>query len=163
MTFQSIHKRYTEWVRLRYETAIATFIQFVTLSLLGIANAVNSTVTTCHADSHDCISNLIVSIIFFILTALWFACVWVLGFAAQERRSKRLAQLLIAVEAFIALIALFNARHHTDFLSLFTSILDLSLAVWIIVLAWRLMRSSGGRIVARQRPRRRRKHPTTEL
>jgi uncharacterized membrane protein len=150
-------------VRLRYETAIATFIQFVFLSLLGIANALNSTVTTCHADGRDCISNLIVSIIFFILTAVWFACVWILGYAAQEKRSKRLAQLLIAIEAFIALIALFNARHHTDFLSLFTSLVDIGLAAWVIVLAFRLMRSSGGRIVAKQRPRRRRKYPTTEL
>ncbi|MGC1176531.1 MAG: hypothetical protein WA843_00510 [Candidatus Saccharimonadales bacterium] len=144
----------------KYETAVATLVQFITLSLLGIANGVNSVVTTCHGDKGDCVSNLIVSLIFFILTALWFGAVWVLGYAAQERRSKRLAQLLICAEVLIAMAALFNARHHTDVLSLITSLVDLLLAVWIITLAFRLMRAGGGRVVSRQRGRARRR-PTT--
>lgn len=142
-------------MKLTYQTGIATFIQFITLSLLGIANGANSVVTTCRHDSTNCISNLIVSLIFFILTALWFAAVWILGYMAQERRHRRLAQLLIAAEGGIALIALFNAKHHTDILGLVTSLLDMALAVWIIYLALRLMRSGGDRVVTRQRRRRR--------
>lgn len=142
-------------MKLTYETAVATFIQFIVLSFLGIANGLNSVVTTCSHTSSDCISNLILSLIFFILTACWFGAVWLIGFMAQDKRSRRLAQLLIAIEALIALIALFNAQHHTDILSLFTSLVDLALAVWIIFLAFRLMRAGGGRVVVRGRRRRR--------
>jgi hypothetical protein len=136
-------------MRYKYETAVITLVQFIVLSLLGIANGLNSIVSTCRTDHGDCISNTIVSLIFFLLTAAWFGFIWVLGYSAQERRSKRLAQALICAEGLIAMIALFNARHHTDFLGLTTSVIDLVLAVWIITLAWRLMRSGGGRIVAK--------------
>src|SRR5689334_24419757 len=101
-------------MRFRYETGVITLVQFILLSLLGIANGLNSIVSTCRATGHDCISNMIVSLIFFIITTAWFAFIWILGYAAQERRSRRLAQMLIAAEVAIALIALFNARHHTD-------------------------------------------------
>jgi drug/metabolite transporter (DMT)-like permease len=143
-------------VKLTYQTAVATLIQFITLSFLGIANALNSIVTTCRHDGHDCVSNLIVSIIFFILTALWFGAVWILGTLAQERRSKRLALLLIGAEGIIAMIAYFNARHHTDAIGLATSLIDLALALWIIILAFRLVRAKGERITSGQRRRRRR-------
>jgi hypothetical protein len=143
-------------MKLTYETAVATLIQFVILTFLGVANGLNSVVTTCRHDGSDCVSNLLVSLIFFILTACWFAAIWLLGFAAQNHRSKRLSQLLIAAESLVALIAIFNAKHHTDFLSLFTSIIDLGLAVWIITLSFRLMRSGGGRVVSKQRRRHKR-------
>jgi hypothetical protein len=141
-------------MKLKYETAIATLIQFITLSLLGLANGIDSIVTTCHSSRQDCVSNTLVSLIFFILTAAWFAAVWVIGYMAQERRSRKLAQLLIATELVIGLIALFNAKHHSDILSLFTSVVDFGLAAWIIVLAIRLIRAKGGRVVSRNRRRR---------
>jgi purine-cytosine permease-like protein len=144
-------------VKLTYQTAIATLIQFITLSFLGIANGINSVVSTCRHDT-DCISNLIVSIIFFILTAAWFGVIWIIGAIAQERRSKKFAFILIGAEALIALVALFNARHHTDILGLVTSVTDLLLALWIITLAFRLMRSGGGRVVTGQHRRRQRRH-----
>ena len=150
-------------MKFKYETAVITLVQFIVLSFLGIANGLNSIVTTCHRDGSDCISNLIVSIIFFIITAVWFGFIWVLGYTAQDRRSKRLAQLLIMAELVIAVVALFNAKHHTDVLSLITSVIDLFLAAWIITLAFRLMRAKGGRIVAKQSGRRRRRQPTTKL
>ena len=145
-------------MKLTYQTGVATLIQFITLSLLGIANGANSVVTTCRHDGTNCVSNLIVSLIFFILTAAWFGAVWILGYTAQERRSRRLAQLLICAEAFIALIAFFNAKHHNDILSLATSLLDLVLAVWIITLAFRLMLAGGNRVVPRSRSRSRNRH-----
>jgi len=141
-------------VKLTYETAIATFIQFIVLSLLQIVNGIYSVATTCSSDGGDCVSNMISSLIFFILISIGVAAVWLLGFAAQDRRSKRLARLLIAIEGFIALIELFDAKHYTDFLGLFTSLVGLVMALWIISLAFRLMRSGGGRVVARQRRRR---------
>jgi drug/metabolite transporter (DMT)-like permease len=140
---------------LKYQTSVATLIQFITLSFLGFANGVNSVVTTCRSETGDCMSNLLVSIIFFILTAVWFGLVWLLGWAAQNRRSKRLAQLLIIAEVFIAMIAYFNAKNHPDKLSLITSVVDLLLAIWIIILAFRLMRAGPGRVVTKARSRRR--------
>ena len=87
------------------------------------------------------------------MVVLYFGFIWALGYIAQLKRSKRLAQLLIAAEAFIALIALFNVRHHNDFISLMTSLIDIALATWVILLAFRLMRSKGGRVVVRARVR----------
>ncbi len=142
-------------MKFTYETGIATLVQFVALSFLGIANGLNSVVTTCHSGK-DCVSNLLVSIIFFILTAVWFGCVWLLGYFAQHKRSKRLAQLLICAEALIGLVAAFNAKHHTDVLGLTTSLADLVLAIWVISLAFRLMRADGKRITNRPRQRHRR-------
>jgi hypothetical protein len=144
-------------MKFKYETGVITLVQFILLSLLGIANGLNSIVTTCHASGNDCISNMIVSLIYFILTTAWFAFIWILGYTVQDRRSRRLAQVLIAAEALIGLIALFNARHHTDVLGLATSVIDLVLAVWVITLAFRLMRAGGGRVVTKQRGRQRRR------
>ena len=146
-------------MKLTYQTGIVTMIQFIVLSFLGIANGANSVVTTCRHDGTDCVSNLIVSIIFFLLTAIWFGAIWVLGAMAQESRNKKLALLLIAAEGFIALIASFNAKHHTDALGLGTSLIDLILAAWVIILAWRLMRAEGKRITPGGR---RRRHHTTD-
>jgi len=145
-------------VKLTYETAVATVIQFIVLGLLNIANGLNSIVTTCHRTGTDCVSNLLVSIIFFILATAWFALVCFLGYMAQERRSKRFAQALIIAEVMIAMVAYFNARHHTDILGLATSVIDLALAGWIIVLAFRVMRANGKRITASGRRRRRLKN-----
>ena len=152
-------------MKLKYETAIATLIQFVTLTILNIGTGTDSIVTTCRSSHSDCVSNMLVSLIFFLLTAAWFGFVWVLGYAAQERRSKRLAQVLMLVEALIAIVALFNAKHHNDLLSLVTSLIDIALALWVITLAFRLMRAGGGRIVSKAAPRRRRhsNHINSEL
>lgn len=142
-------------MKLKYETGIATMIQFVTLSVLNFANGVESIVTTCSQRDGDCVSNTLVSMIFFILAAGFFACIWILGYFAQERRSKRLAQLLIAAELMIMAVAYFNVRHHNNALNLFTSVVDLILAAWVILLAFRLIRAGGGRVVTKRRARQR--------
>lgn len=142
-------------MKLTYQTGVATLIQFITLSILGFANGVNSAISACRSDE-DCIVNIILSIIVFILTACWFAIVWMLGYLAQERRSRNVAFLLIGAEALIILVALVNAKGHTDALSLTTSVIDIILALWIITLAFRLMRSGGKRITTSQRSRKRR-------
>jgi hypothetical protein len=153
-------------MKLTYETATATLIQFIVLGLLNIANGLDSIVTTCHHAGGDCVGNIFSSLIFYILTVGWFGAVLVVGYAAQERRSKRLAQLLIAAEGFIGLVALFNVKlnlkYHSGFLSLGTSLADLLLAIWIITLAYRLMRAGGKRITPRNRSRKR-KHGSKQL
>src|SRR3954468_2684940 len=131
-------------MRLRYETGTATIIQFITLTLLNIVNAVASIISTCRHDGADCSGNILSSVIFYILTVGWFAFVAALGYAAQEKRGKRMAQLLIAAEAAVAMVALFNIKlnlhYNSGLLSLITSTLDLALAIWIITLAYRLMK-----------------------
>lgn len=148
-------------MKLTYETGLATMIQFIVLSFLNILTGLDSIIATCRHDSSSCVSNTLTSIIFYILIVAWFGIVCVLGYAAQERRSKRLAQLLILAEVMVAFVAFFNVRlnlrYHNGFLSLFTSITDLILAIWIITLAYRLIRAGGGRVVAKQRGRKRRK------
>lgn len=105
----------------------------------------------------------IVSPIYYILLTGWFASLWVLGYFAQERRSKWLAWLLICAEGLVALVALFNAKHHNDFIGLVTSVADLVLAVWIVFVAFRLMLAGQARVVShkrgtgRSRPRQRKR------
>lgn len=142
-------------MKLKYETGIATLIQFVTLSLLNVANGLDSIVTTCHEQKNDCFTSALLSMAFYVLAAGFFGCVWILGYFAQERRSKRLAQLLIFIELMISAVAFFNVHHHNNVLNLITSLVDLALAAWVILLAFRLMRSDGGRVVTKQRARHR--------
>lgn len=141
-------------MKLPQDTAIATFIQFIVLSLLNIANGANSIIVTCHKSSSDCSNNIISSLVFFILVVIWFALVWILGYFAHETRSRKLAVLLICAEGMIALIAYFNAKHHNNVLELATSAIDLVLAIWVIYLAVRLWRAGDKRLVSRQRRRR---------
>lgn len=150
-------------MKLKYQTAIATFIQFVTLTLLNVGTGAVSVVSTCHSHPRNCVTNLTASLIYFILLAMWLGCVWILGYLAQDRRSKRLAQTLIAAEAAIAVVALFNAQRRTDPLSLLTSLIDFCLSIWVVVLAYRLIKSGGGRIVSRQPPRKQPVKPGSTL
>jgi hypothetical protein len=153
-------------MKLTYQTGVATLIQFIVLGLLNIANGLDSIITTCRHAGGDCVGNVFSSVVFYILAVSWFGIVWIIGYAAQERRSKRLAQLLIAAEGLISLVALFNVKldlkYHNGFLSLFTSLVDLAMAVWIITLAFRLMRAGTGRVVTKQRARTRRRKSTAK-
>lgn len=142
-------------MKLTYQTSVATLIQFVALVFLNIGTGAVSIVSKCYDHSGDCVSNLLVSLIFFILISIWFALIWVLGYTVQERRNKNLARLLIIAESSIAVIAIFNATHATDILNFCTSAIDFCLSIWVITLAYRLMTSGGGRIVTKQRARRR--------
>ncbi|MDL2341530.1 MAG: hypothetical protein QFB87_00420 [Patescibacteria group bacterium] len=147
---------------LQYRTGLATLVQFISLCLLGILNTADSVISTCTSHHSTCISNLLVSVIFYLLMAAWFGGLWVIGYSAQERRSRRLALLLIGLELLVLLVAAFNAQHHANFINLLTSAIDSLLAIWVILLAWRLSRSKGGRIVSSQQARQRR-HPPTSL
>jgi hypothetical protein len=62
---------------------------------------------------------------------------------------------LIGAELIISAFAAFNIKQgissHNGALSLFTSLIDLVMAVWIITLAYRLMKSGGARVRRRSR------------
>jgi hypothetical protein len=135
-------------MRLRYETGTATLIQFAVVTILGFINQIVSIISTCVKHDGDCVSNSLVSLILVILIAIWLGFISALGYAAQDKRSKRLAQFLIGAEGLNVMISLFNAKHFPNTLGLITSVIDCALAAWVIILAWRLMRADGGRIVS---------------
>jgi len=139
--------------KLKYETSIITFFQFITMSLLYFLINLGSIISVCKSQNYNCVSNSISSITLSIVIVIAFACVWLLGFYVQNRRSQRLALLLIIIEAGIFVVELFDAHNFPNILSLTTSLVDALLALWVIVLAFRLYRAKGGRIVARKRPR----------
>ncbi len=133
------------------EVGIITFVQFIVLALLSLANALNSIISTCFKASGQCIENMIPSIILFIMICAWFAYIWILGYTVQERRTRKLTALLVGSEFAVALLALFSVKHHNDWLSLWTSLIDLILAVWVMLLGVRIFLAGGGRVVSRHR------------
>jgi hypothetical protein len=147
---------YNEVMRLTHQTGTATLIQFIVLGLLNIADALQSIISTCNHSGNDCVSNLLSSIIFYFLIVIWFGVVLMLGFTAQQKRSKRLAELLVCAELAVVVVAAYNIKldhfgFHNGILSLVTSLIDVVLCVWVISVAYRLVKTSGGRVVRRQR------------
>jgi hypothetical protein len=141
---------------LRYETGTATFIHFIVMMILGFVGLVASVVEQCHnGDFADCAQGSVISFVYLFLLAGWFGFLSVLGYAAQDQRSHRLARFLMVAEFMVLGVALFQAKHYPDILALLTSLTDAAFAAWIIVLAWRLSKAKGGRISASNRPRRR--------
>lgn len=144
-------------MRLTYETGKATMIQFIVMALLNIANTIYSIISTCTNPKGQCATNMLTSIVFYILTIAWFAVILMLGYQTQEKRSKKIARLLIAAELAVFAIAGYNIhlgiKYHNGALSLFTSFFDFVMSVWVISLAFRLMKARGGRVVTRNRSR----------
>lgn len=141
---------------LKYQTGVATIAQFIIMAVLNFINGAVSSVQQCTGYSNDCVSNIILSLLFWMLVTLWFGFLLVMGAAAQERRSRRVARILIAAEGLVALVALFDAHHYPNILGLVTSLVDAALAIWVITLAFRLVRARGGRVrTTTSRPRRR--------
>lgn len=145
--------------KLRYETGTATLIHFIVIMLLGFVNAISSIIDGCKdTDVVNCIQSTGISFIFVLVMAGWFGFLAMLGFAAQEQRSHRLARLLMVAEFLVLVVSLFNAKHFPNVLGLITSLVDAAFAAWIITLAFRLSRAKGGRITTpstANRPRRR--------
>jgi len=144
---------------LTYQTGVATLIQFILVSFFTLGSQTVSTVVSCHQDGHNCLINTLTAVIFFMVASIVFGVIWLIGYAAQARRSRRLAQLLIATEGFFALIALFSIKlnsHSHSALGLIASFCMLVMTAWIITLAFRLMRAGNARVVNPNRARRRR-------
>jgi hypothetical protein len=143
-------------MHLRYETGIGTLVQFVATTALSFIGALVSIIGGCTGGVNaNCVSNTLVSLILLILIIFALGFLLVLGFAAQERRSSRLAKLLIVSEILAAIIYLYDTQHALNILERLTNIASCLLAIWVIILAWRLSRAKGGRIVkvrSRRRP-----------
>lgn len=126
-------------------------IQFIVMVVLNfIDNAVIGSIGTCHdaTSTYDCVSGIGINVLYVIILAGWFAFVWILAYAAQDRRDRRLAAILMGAELMILAIALFNAKHYPNIAGLITSVADAAFAIWVMILAFRIVRSKGGRITA---------------
>lgn len=148
-------------MKLTYQTGIGTMVQFILLSFVTLASQVVTVISTCRKEGDNCLSNLSISVIFYILVAVVFGSIWIIGLGAQHRRSKRLAQLLICIEGVVALVALFSVKlslhGERNIFGLVVSFGIFLLAIWIISLAFRLMKASGGRVSSLGGQRRRRR------
>lgn len=143
---------------LRYQTATATFVQLAVMTLLVIIGGIMDVAKNCE-NSSECVVNSFLWIIIAFLLAGWYAVLFALGYFAQEKRSYKLARLLIAGELFTAFISLMLIKNPSSFYSGLGAIIALLFAVWVIILAWRIYRARGSRITAPRsgatRPRRR--------
>lgn len=144
-------------MKLRYETGIAAMTQFLVVLLLNFVGAIAASIGDCRdaSTTYDCVSGIGINLLYVILLAGWFGFVWILAYAAQDRRDHRLAMLLIGAEFMILVVSLFNAKHFPNVLGLITSLTDAALAVWVMWLAFQLTRAKGGRITAHHRRTRR--------
>ncbi|HET8709518.1 MAG TPA: hypothetical protein VFL85_04540 [Candidatus Saccharimonadales bacterium] len=150
-------------MRLRYQTGAVTLMQFAVVTIFALITQLGPSIDDCIKSRGDCANEVMSSMAYVVLLGVWLIFVSVIGYAAQDRRNRRMAQLLIGCEAFIGLIALFNARHFPSFMGLISSLVNMGFALLAIYLAWNIIRSGGGRIVSssplatRNRPRRRRR------
>jgi hypothetical protein len=144
-------------MKLRYETGVAAMIQFLVMALLNFIGSIVSAISGCHdaTTTYDCVSGVGIDLLYVIILVFWFGFIWVLAYAAQDKRSHRLARFLMGAEFMVLIVALFNAKHYPNLLGLITSLLDAAFAIWVIFLAFRLSHAKGGRIAtATARPRR---------
>lgn len=116
------------------------------MTVLNMANGVYSGVQQCTDGSNDCVGNLILVLLYFMVITAWFAFLWLLAASAQDKRSRKLALLLMIAELGVAAVALMDAKHHSYVLGLVTSLVDAVLALWVAMLAFRLARAGGGRV-----------------
>lgn len=142
---------------LRYQTGTASFIQLAVVVLLVVLNNLFTLIDSCKSGG-ECAITALFSMIFIIMTALWFFVLSAIGYAAEERRSRNLAYMLILGQLATIGVAYGFFKHPANWFGMISALVVILLACWVIVLAWRLSKAKGGRIVARpaaNRPRKR--------
>lgn len=149
-------------MKLRYETGVAAMMQLLVVTVLSFFAELYNMVGDCSeaTSSFNCVTDVGIDLVYVVLVAAWFGFISALAYAAQDKRDRRLAYILIAAEAMVLIVALFfNARRYSNLVGLLTSLADSAFAIWIIYLAFNLVRAKGGRITSRtassNRPRRR--------
>jgi hypothetical protein len=121
-------------------------IQFIVgAALTFLSNAV-SIISGCTGGA-DCVSNAFVSLLLVILVIGAYSLLFAIGYVAQEKRSSGLALLLIAAQAFAALIFIFDARQAPGLIDKITNGLSFLIAIWVAYVAFNLYRAKGARIV----------------
>ena len=145
-------------IKLKYETGIATTVQLIFVTVFNIINGAASSIDQCTNNSGNCLSNIVLSLLYFMVLSVGFVSLWLIGMETQDKRSKRLAQVLILGEFVVAGISLFDLTHQDPSITgRISSFVDGIFSIWVIVLAVRLLRSNGGRIKKRSRSRMRNK------
>lgn len=142
-------------MKLTYQTGIAALVHLAVMTAFNILNGIHSSVQQC-ASGTNCVGDIIISMLYFMLITLWFVFLWILATAVQSRRSRKLAFLLIGFEGLVILVSLFNAQHHNNLLGLVTSLVDAALATWVAWLALIVFIHGGARVTSSTRARRRR-------
>lgn len=130
---------------LRYQTATVTFIQLAIMTLLVVVGGIMDVIKNCE-NSTECVTNSFLWIIIAFMLACWYAALFAIGYFTQEKRSYKLARLLIAGELFTAFVALMLAKNPSSTYSRVGALVALFFAVWTIVLAWRIYKARGSRI-----------------
>ncbi len=134
-------------VKLKYETGIATTIQFIALTLLNFISGVSTSAMQCINGSGSCAGDVALAIFYFIVITVLFGILWLAGFAAQDRRSRRIAQVLILAEGFVFLVGLYDfTKHRHSLIGSLVSLVEIITSVWIAWLALRLVLARGGRV-----------------
>jgi hypothetical protein len=144
---------------IRYETAITTFAQLAVATLFVMLGGVFDTVKHC-TEASDCVANSFLWLIIVFMVAIWFIMLCSLGYLAQEKRSYKLARLLIAGELFTAFITFMLFSHPSSPISAIGALTVFGLSVWTIILAWRIYKARGSRIVTPAQKTRPRRRPT---
>lgn len=140
-------------IKLKYETGIATTAQLIVVTVFNIINGTASSIDQCTNNSGNCVSNIVLSLLYFMVLSVGFVALWLIGMAAQDKRSKRLAQLLILGEFVVAGISIFDLTHQDPSITgRISSFVDGVFSVWIIILAIRLLRAKGGRVRKYRKP-----------
>ena len=138
--------------KLTYQTGIATTIQFIVMTILNLISAFSKSIHQCTVNTGTCVGNVVLYVLYFIMLTVGFGVILAIGFAAQDPRSRRLAQLLILIELVILMISLFDFQHaNPGLFSQASNIVGALLAVWVMWLSFRLIRARGGRVVSRHR------------
>jgi len=136
---------------LRYETSIATLVQFVVGTALTFLTGLASIISGCRTSTGaDCVGNTFVSLLLIIMVVVGYGFLLGVGYFAQDKRSSKLALLLIGSEAVAALIFLFDARQAPGLIDKFTNGLSFLIALWVAYIAFNLYRARGARIVRKR-------------
>ncbi len=136
-------------MKLRYQTASFTLAQFIIMMVLAVPNTLVSVISTCTKSSSDCVSNGLVSLMLFILTALWFGMILIFGYFAQKQRDRKYAIILMGLE-FINLVTAgyINFPRDPNILAKFTSLTDSIISIIVIYLAFNILRAGNTRLVS---------------
>ena len=139
-------------MHIRYETTLATLVQFVIGTSLTFVSGLASILGGCrNVGGVDCVSNTFVSLLLIILVIAGYGFLLALGYVAQDRRSSRLAVFLIVCELFAGLIFLFDAKQAPSLVERATNGLSFVIVLWVCWVAFNLYRARGARIVRRKR------------
>jgi len=140
-------------MRYKYQTGFGTLIQFIVVVMLSLIDTFIGIISTCHSSSSECVSNAIPTLIIFIMTALWFAFLAMLGFFVQQKRDRKLTLLLIMTEGITLLVAgYFNLPRANGINNKITSLADAILSIWIIFMTINILLYKKKRIVRGSKP-----------